>query len=172
MLALVVGYLMKYVTDWMQDRRSTRHARESRAAARRADLIDRRNQFQLDTLLNLQEAILRLIRCGGAAHHLDVMSHRKSGQWHKELYPEQLDEQSHVSQVDTTKLMVRVRDREIRSGVERLKAFVSNIPISRSPDEGQRAVNAMELEFEVVNARIGEVLRKLDDDMEEASHPK
>lgn len=76
---LLLGYLTKAVSDWIQHRRTTEREREARREARLEKLAERRITFQRQTLLDLQEAMMQLIRSAGATHFQEVAAFRKDG---------------------------------------------------------------------------------------------
>ena len=53
----------------------------ARGAARWDQILERRNAFQRQTLLDLQEALMKLGRTCGQMHHQDVMTYRQTGEW-------------------------------------------------------------------------------------------
>src|SRR5687768_4612193 len=65
---LLLGYGTKAFSDWFQHRRAREREREARDAARRDQLFERRTSFQRQTLLDLQEAIMRLTRTTAEAN--------------------------------------------------------------------------------------------------------
>jgi hypothetical protein len=80
-LTLLVGFGVKSVSDWFQDRRALRREREARTEARRDQLRERRSDFQRQTLLDLQEAASDLIRACGAIYVQNVAAFRQTGLW-------------------------------------------------------------------------------------------
>jgi hypothetical protein len=161
---LLLGYAVKAVSDWLQHRRTSERERQAREAARQDQLFERRTAFQRQTLLDLQEAALQLVRTAGAMNHQDVMAFRKTGKWQKQLYDEALSEDSRLANARTSMLAVRVRDDSVRDLMAVVKNHAWNAGMCASLEEGDRALNAMAAEFEKLNQRIGEILRKLDDE--------
>jgi hypothetical protein len=160
---LLLGYAMKAFSDWLQHRRTTEREREARAAARQDERANRRVAFQRQTLLDLQEAMMQLIRSAGAMHHRDVMEFRKTGKWQKQLFGEELNENARLANARTSMLAVRVRDDPVRDLVQTVKSHAIAAAMCGSQEEGERAMTAMGAAFEQLNQRIGETLRKLDD---------
>ena len=160
---LLLGYAVKAATDWLQHRRTSERERQAREAARRDQLFERQTTFQRQTLLDLQEAIMQLVRCAGAMHHQDVMAFRETGEWRKQLFEEELNENARLATARTSMLAVRVRDASVRDLVAVVRSHSVNAGLSASQAEGDRELYAMATEFERLNQRIGEVLRKLDD---------
>jgi len=163
-LTLLLGYAVKAASDWLQHRRTSERERQAREAARQDQLFERRTTFQRQTLLDLQEAVMRLARSSGAMHHQDVMAFRKTGKWQRQLFDEELSENARLANARTSMLAVRVRDESVRSLVAVVKHHSAKAGLSTSEEEGNRELDAMAVEFERLNQRIGEVLRELDDD--------
>lgn len=87
-VTLALGYVFSLVTEAFRDRRQSRRERDARAAERedaRASLeqerADRRNQFQRETLLELQEVLHDLGRAFGREYHQDAMTAKAAGKW-------------------------------------------------------------------------------------------
>jgi hypothetical protein len=83
---LLLGYIASLVTEALRDRRLSDREREARAAEREAvresherERIERRKDFQRETLLHLQDVLLQLVRTFGEEHNQDVMLSRKAG---------------------------------------------------------------------------------------------
>jgi hypothetical protein len=160
---LLVGYVTKASTDWLQHRSTAERERQAREAARRDQLAERRAAFQRQTLLDLQEAIMQLVRTAGAMHYEDVMAFRTTGKWQKQLIGEELAEKSRLANARTSMLAVRVRDDSARDLVQIVKDHATATVMSGSQEEGDRAMASMGAAFEDLNQRIGEILRTLDD---------
>jgi hypothetical protein len=163
-LTLLLGYATKSVSEWIQHRRISHRDREAREAARRDHLSERRDSFQRQTLLDLQEAIMQLIRMAGAMHHRDIMAYRQTGKWQKQLFDDELSEGSRLAVAQTSMLSVRVRDDSIRAMVDQVKHHAGNAGMCATEQESVVALSSMGSAFVTLNQRIGEVLRKLDDD--------
>jgi hypothetical protein len=156
---LLLGYATKAVSDWLQHRRTSERERQAREAARLDRLSERRTNFQRQTLLDLQEAVMQLIRTTGAMHHRDVMAFRKTGEWQKQLFGEELSENNRLANVRCSMLAVRVRDDSVRDLVAVVKSHAGDAGMCASQEEGERAMRAMAAESEKLNQRIGELLR-------------
>jgi len=78
LLSAVVGYIGAMVTEYLRDSRARAREREARDASRRERLQVRRSDFQRETLLNLQEAVMHLARACGRMHHHDEDVHGAS----------------------------------------------------------------------------------------------
>lgn len=159
------------ITDYFARKRdreaaASAHAREreARQAAKREQRFERRASFQRQTLIDLQEAVMKAIRTSGEMHHCDVMAARAGHPWHAQLYPGDLSERDRLAGVQLNLLGVRVRDALVRELVVQLRDTFTSIVLSRSQAQGDAAVMQMADIFQKLNGRIGELLRKLDDD--------
>jgi hypothetical protein len=61
-LTVLVGFILKSVSDWVQHRHERERDREARGEARREKLHEQRRSFQREALLALQEAVQELGR--------------------------------------------------------------------------------------------------------------
>ena len=55
---LILGYATKSVSDWLDFRRTREREREARRENRRDQLFERRNAFQRQILLDLQDRVM------------------------------------------------------------------------------------------------------------------
>lgn len=176
-LTALVGFVTASISDWLRDRRASAREREAaeanrtreregREAARREQRFERRAAFQRQTLLDLQEAVQKLVRTTGEMKHHDTMAVRAGGEWGKQLLGEDLNNRSHLTNVQTTMLGVRVRDESVRNLLRELREECMHSQLAGSEAEAERALVKAASIFEKLNERIGELLRKLDDDEE------
>ena len=160
-LTLLIGYGTKSLQDFVQHRWTVGREREAREAARRDQRSERRNQFQRETLLELQDAAFQLSRATGRICHLDKMAIQETGK--KRPLPDDLDEGYRLAQVRTDMLSVRVRDQATRELVKRFRELSTEGVFAEIQDNRDLAINAV-LDSQIkLNARIGELLRTLDD---------
>ena len=162
LLSAFLGYALKAITDWFQDRRTTTREREKRQESRRDQFLERLATFQRQTLLDLQEVAQQLARSVVEIYRHDQKSYHDTGKWRGELIPDELDERCRQAQARTSMLGSRVRDESVRELVEQLKDHATAM---NSPDraESQRAYLQLAFIQDALNKRIGEVLRQLDD---------
>lgn len=164
LIAALAGYVTRLATEWLHDRRADKREAEGREAERRLQLLERRANFQRETLLSLQDALMELNRATGKVQHLDVMEVRRTGQWRKQLLPADLDESAHQAMVKTLILMVRVRDNQIREMVEKYRDLAARTSLCHDQKESEELSKEMVRLLDPLNERIGEILRKLDED--------
>jgi len=168
LVSFIGGFASKFALDEFQGRRIHKREREARREARRDFLAQRRSDFQRANLLELQAGCMDLIRAAGQTNHLDAMEFRKSGQWQKVLLPDDLNESFRVQQASTTMLSVRIRDEEVRRLVSDLKHAAGEIARASDLDSSNTWLRSVATVHSKLNDRIGEVLRNLEDEDEQA----
>ncbi len=161
-LTLLLGFATKYASDVFQDRRTADREREARRATLHYKFIERRIEFQHQTLLKLQETIMGLGRATGAMHHQDIMAYRSTGNWQKQLYPDDLSDSARIFQAEAMMFAARVRDDEVRELVEKFKDYCAGVVISPTKEDSEIVMSNMTEIFEVLNQKIGVLLRGLD----------
>ncbi len=147
-----------------------RTATRERSAAetkRREDLFQQRTIFQRQTLLDLQDALFKLGRATGSIHHEDKMALKKAGTWQKQRLDGELDEDFRLGQMQNSILASRVRDNGVRELVEEFRMYCTRTAMAATPADADRAFSAAIEVHEPLNKRIGEILRGLEDMMNE-----
>jgi uncharacterized coiled-coil protein SlyX len=163
-LTLLIGFGAHALFDWLKDRRATERERESRAATRKYQNLERRIGFQRQTLLDLQEAVLQLGRATSRINHLDKMAYRENGKWAKTLLPDDLDESYRAAHARTFMLAARVLDNSVRELVTKFKDYSAQVGYAKTHDEAERGMRALDGLTDELNERIGERLRSLDNE--------
>ncbi len=125
---------------------------------------DRRINFQRETLLDLQDAVMQLSRAAGSVYHHHFAAHARTAEWHKEPLPDDLNESFRLSQVRTSVLAARVRDESVRQLVQVAKSEATAIAITDRGTESIRAFAGASATCDRLNDRIGELLREMDDE--------
>jgi hypothetical protein len=171
------GFLAGFLTEWFRDTRARKREHEAaeatsqresaaRNATRREQRFERRTSFQRQTLLDLQNSTQRLLRATGRMNHLDSMALRSGGEWHGQLYPQDLNDEANGANVQTMLLAARVRDASIRSMTEELRSKCNSVLFCKDEADGEHILVDAGNTFGKLNERIGEQLRRLDDDEE------
>ncbi|MHB8482037.1 MAG: hypothetical protein ACYDBV_04770 [Nitrospiria bacterium] len=163
-LTALLGYAAGFVSEWFRDQRTSKRDREARKATRQDQLSERRVTFQRQTLLDLQDAMMKLVRTAGVMHHQDIMEYHKTGKWQQQSFGGEVAESSRLTMASTLMLSVRVRDDTIRELVEKVKSHALKAMLCTTEGESQIAMRNMTNTYETLNERIGEVFRKLDDE--------
>jgi len=162
-VTLLLGYGMKYFTDWIQHNRTLERERETRRALRQDVIAERRTQFQRQTLLDLQPALLDLARQAGKMHFHDVIAYRSGGTFRSQAYPDDVNENFRAATALTSMLAVRVNDDIVRVLISSFKSAASDIGGAESPDDSDSDFQTMSTLFVELQERIGVVLRALDE---------
>jgi hypothetical protein len=157
-----VGLASGIVLEWLRDKRTYERERVARDDARRDAQLERRNTFQRQTLIELQEAVMNFIRTTGAMNHLDEMAYRESGVWGTAMYPDDLDQNHSLARRQMTMLGVRVRDEEVRGTLQKLKDADAGTLSVRSKQEFDEVKDLLPPAIAAFNDRVGVVLRMLD----------
>lgn len=163
-VTLVLGYVLKVISDSFQDRRTLRREREAREAARRAQIYERHVIFQRQTLLDLQDALNDLGRATGAMHIQDEKAYRATGEWHKQPYTEEVNENCRLAFRRVSTFRVRVHDDSVRELAQKFKNYSSEVITNVDRDMSVAALSCAFKVAEELNERIGEILRKIDDE--------
>ena len=163
-LGLIVGYLLKALSDWLQHRYMSAREREAREEARRERLFEKRTLFQRETLLDLQQAMNEFVEVVRAIHLQAAGIAEKTRTWPGPLT---LDVAAEYDRGEAlmAKFLVRVRDDQVRllGGKVRKEAMAWFDAVSAS--SGIEVLHSTAAAVAVVNERIGVVLRQLDDDL-------
>jgi len=91
------------------------------------------------------------------------MSARSGLNWHKQLYPEDVNDRAHEAGVETVILGVRVLDARILELLKEFKQQEVQVMLSKSEADGDLKLRLTSEIFMGLNDRIGEVLRSIND---------
>lgn len=128
-ITLVLGGVLQYLGQWGTDARAQRAARESRDADRDRARQERRETFELDHLLRLNEALLRFGRATGRVHFHDSMVAKQSGEYGSHLLPTEVSDESHSAGREVLSLMHLVLDDDLRELVETAHGKLSGMGV-------------------------------------------
>jgi hypothetical protein len=160
-VTLVLGYAGSLATEAVRDKRQESREERAHTRSRLEVQVDRRADFQRDTLLRLQDALARLARAGGAIHSHDVIASREAGRWKATLLPDDLSHDVFRATVDTNLMVVRVEDSVLRDLVLQTRNPATLISLATSEEESVARMDAMAAAFEKANERLGLLLREL-----------
>ncbi len=161
---VLLGYGIKYLDGWLQHNRTLERERETRSALRQDAIAERRTQFQRQTLLDLQPALMDLARHASKMHLHDLTGYRTTGAFHLQAYPDDANQGFGLAAALTSMLAVRANDAEVRVLTAAFKSAASDISGARNPDDSIASFVKMSRSFESLQERIGVVLRALDED--------
>jgi hypothetical protein len=164
--AVVVGYAGSLATEAYRGRRQSARDRERRAdersdvrALREQEILDRRTQFQRETLLELQEVVHQLGRTYGQEHHQDTMTARTAGKWDPRQLPERISDKNFEAQQRSSILVARVGDDLVRDAVQEMNEAGGRLTFAGSQAESDELMMRSLRAFDRANSRIGELLR-------------
>jgi hypothetical protein len=162
---LLLGSIIALAIGAIDNRRILRRDREAREDARRDKLLEQRNEFQRDCLVQLQEAMFELTRATTLMHFHDMRNYATTGSWQTQMYPEDIDERERALNGRTAMLVVRVRDDLVRKLVQQIKDIAAQATtFSTSKDEAQLQMRQLHEKQVEMNQRIGELLRTMHDE--------
>lgn len=88
-----LGGLSIHTRDLLAEKRQRKRDEETRRAERTKAIVDRREGFELDHLLRLNEALQTLTRAAAKIHHADLMVSRQTGQYASTLVGEPIGQE-------------------------------------------------------------------------------
>jgi hypothetical protein len=95
-------------------------------------------------------------------HTADVMRSREHGSpYGTGLYGSDINDEDFSSRVETNKLAVRIQDEQLRESVEMLTEMAVKISFAQSEGEAEEIMMAVIEAFNIVNRRLGELLRSV-----------
>jgi hypothetical protein len=156
---VVLGYGIKAMSDWVQHGWDVKERKEAKLDKN----WERREGFQRATLLELQEILSDMMRNMGAIYHAEVAAGRAGSEWRKNLMDEALYDESFRVMKRSNVLRVRVQDEQVRTLVKEMKDTSIGIIKSRDEKSGKKALSDMANVWDKLNERIGELLRKIDE---------
>jgi hypothetical protein len=148
-LGLLGGVLIEHLR--------TRGAQKARTEARQ----DQRDDFQRQTLLELQETVARFARAIGRSFHHDTVAHKQTGEWGHSLYGDELSEELLASTVRLRILAERVRDDELRPLVYGFSNRGNLIGPANSEKTARERMDDWTESMGKLQDRLGKVLRDL-----------
>ena len=159
---VLLGGLLTLLTAWFTDHRLTSREREQRAGERAELRTLRQNDFQRQTLLDLQAASQRLLRMAGAIRYEDVMRSRSGGAYGGRSATTHLSDGLFEANVDTMLLASRVQDPEVRTLSERLRDLAARVCVAASEsDSGDLMQSAAIIQQRLIE-RTGDLIREID----------
>lgn len=152
-LTLVLGFLLKLLSDRFQHREN-----------RRDVLATQRRNFQRETLIGLQEAVVESMSAAARAFNEDEIEYEKCGRWRRSPLSKELNEPFFAAMRRTALLLERVHN----AGLRRLVTMFHNHGAEQiqcvSRETCKDIITKMGVEFALIQERIGELLRTLDDE--------
>lgn len=126
-LSSILGYALAGLNDARRDHRAATREQEARREEREMTIRHRQHEFQLATLLELQDALQLMARLTGRALHFDHMQARE-GQYTQ--LPADYSDEMHANGVDVIRLRNRLLDEELRTRIELFESECSEASMS------------------------------------------
>lgn len=160
---LVIGLVSKPVSDWLDSRRIREREREARREKRRDEVFERRNVFQRETLLKLQDAIAEGLKEASTIWSYRLARLKVAGDGSNVDLPAHLTKPRDDALLHVNVLYVRVRDETARALVEQFIVSMATAEKVSERDDLEKAIGSCFAAQTSVNQHIGHLLRELDD---------
>jgi hypothetical protein len=128
----LAGFAAAALNDARKDRRLAGREREARMVGAIERWTDKRQAFERDTLLALQDELYKLMRCVGRLHFHDEQAYRTTGVWGRARLDEDLDQAFTEAITTVDRLRVRVFDAVLRDAVLAVQNAATHTGIQRS----------------------------------------
>lgn len=162
---VAVGIIGKGLWDWWLATGKVKAEREARAEARRDKLIERRDDLQRQTLLELQPVILAMARAyaKGLFHDLKAFREQDARTWGASQWPGDVAEEARVAQAQVTLLRSRVRDDALRELIVRFSKAYTAAAMAKDEGASAQQENQAAHMLTELQDRIGQTIREMDD---------
>lgn len=142
---------------------SSRQARRLRRSEREIQLDDRQVQFEIDTLLQLEEAVAKLVRMATRTHIENLKEFRDTARYGYAQLPDEIGGESSVSiNREVSKLASRVIDDGVRAHVEKVRDLVARLAMTRfASDDGKEGAAAVESALNALMGATSETFKEI-----------
>ena len=164
----LAGYVLAGHNERARDERAAAREEMARRASVRERLEEQSHAFQRETLLELQDALQRLVRCTARVIFHDQKTLREQGKLTR--LGEELDEESYEVGVMTRRLQERVLDAALRGAVEEFRRYVTEVEVSfvsvhdMKAEEGIRHLDGLQRDlvqhYVALSDQLGAALRE------------
>jgi hypothetical protein len=159
---LVIGFGGASINEWLRDRRQEKREASAREAERALRREERRDEFQRQALLELQEAGVDLGRSVAKAHRHDLREQRESGkEWAALRLGRELDEENRLASLRARMLEERILDDELRDLVQQYIELSNEVLVAPSEAVAVAEFGALLSSNASMQARLGILLRQL-----------
>ena len=155
LVGTVVGALASIGTTWL----SSRSAHLLQSDRERLQRLERENEFQRTTLIDLQEALHHALRLIHKAYMHDVKAHRAAGSWAENSLPDEVDESARLAMRRVAILVERIESDTARQRVKSLMHIATAAMLANSPGEAEAKLNEAASSATDVLEQIGSALR-------------
>lgn len=160
----LLGFLTKSISDYFNHKRVLQRDSVQREEERADTYRLRRFNFQMDTLVQVQDAVFDLARNTSQINHHDYMNFKKGEVWKSIPIPLEIDIAFLKNQQKVIKLKARIRNEGIRDLIALFMDETLKVTTATSVSESERyMLIAMRTKTEL-DERIGEEFGLLDSD--------
>jgi hypothetical protein len=157
-LAVVVGAVLGFLGSVITEDRRNRAAAQRDSAARDEIRQQQRDDLQRQNLLELQEAVSKMVRSVGKAWLHDTSNYEKHKQFFQ-LGPE-LDQEEFQNRVALRHLQARVRDDDLRGLIEQMSEIGAEMGIPTTIHKLEADMERFRKIVEALDQKLGAVLRQ------------
>jgi hypothetical protein len=136
LVGTLVGALSSIGTTWL----TSRNAHSLHVATKDAEQIERSNNFQRQTLLDLQEALHDALRLTTQAHIRDREAHQEGADWGRNQLGESIDESLRLAFRRVAILIERVAHDELRTQIKSLMSLANAVLLARGEQEARERI--------------------------------
>src|ERR1017187_2612874 len=162
LITAFIGFATGGFTEWMRDRRAYTREKEARDVARRDAQLERHNEFQRSTLLELQDEVSKFLNAGFEVFIAIKLAKKDDEKWSDTTYPGQYSVAYTAARIAADILNVRVQDERIRVQYKELRSKLGGMVWAKTEREATIAREESRKCFSQLNECIGEVIRGLD----------
>ncbi|MFI1377271.1 hypothetical protein ACH4UY_35380 [Streptomyces longwoodensis] len=162
-VTFALGLASTHFTSFITEKRQIAREAKARQAERQKVITDRRETFELDHLVRLNEALQDLARAAAQAHFADMHTSRETGHYAGTLLPDGVSDAFHQAGRTVRMLKNLVLDDDLRAQVTRADQALRepSMMLRADPDDAQRAflaaVDLVDTAQEAIAARIREI---------------
>ncbi len=162
-VTLLLGFVSSAVVDFLKDFRNSKAAFREKVDEREYLAKHKRNEFQFENLIAVQDSIARFLRANGEAQHHDTIEYHKSGTWGHSQINSELNQRLLDENVLLIKLSSRVHNEEVRSLIGELRKMHTNNIFTKNEKDSMAAMSEMAKIAGNLHDIIGQEVRKFPD---------
>lgn len=161
LVALIAGFVLSQTAEIVRDKRTANRETEAYRRQNEETRAQRSKDFQRENLLALQDALFDYGRAVGRVFHEDSIFAKTTGTWGRAQLSEEWSQKELEAGRAVRIAKVRTEDEGVRAQVEEILATCLRCTHgARTEAEAQEALTEALGIFEVLNERIGEILRE------------
>jgi hypothetical protein len=140
---------------------ASRNAAKLQIAAANLEQLNRHQEFQRETLVDLQDALHNELRAISLVYQADEVAFSNTGSWGTSLLGENLNNSAHEAGRRILILAARVADDKLREKLKIIRRIATEILLARDKAIATDAMNRLASEGLSTMDDIGDVLRAL-----------